>query len=439
MKRISLLICVSVSLLWYTSSRAQDTVYRRMSVEDVFRIAADSNLQLKAARLGIDIARERTEVARTLRNPNLSASVTASYLGDAVVYDKSFGNKVKVSMPHFGNSLSLQASQLLFKGGAISNSIAIATLQEQLATLSYQRNAMDIKLLLAGNYFELYRLYNQRDVYRRNIELARVRIANISRMYKEGMVTRNDIIRNELLITGLQTAVQQIENNIAILTQQLDIALGFTRNTVILPDSTSLLSKDETEGLDKAMETAMISYPDLQSSRLNVKVAEKGVQAARADRLPALSLSAGNSLTRPLTTVSPARDMYSNGWQAGLGLSYNIASLYNAPKNIQLAKIQLEQQRQALNVQEQTVELNVKTAFIKHRESKQVLANAQKSVQLARENFRIVEKKYLNQMAILADLLDATNAKLEAELQQKNAESTIIYTYYQLKRATGTL
>ena len=144
-------------------------------------------------------------------------------------------------------------------------------------------------------------------------------------------------------------------------------------------------------------------------------------------------------MVRPLTTSMPARDMYSNGWQAGVGLSFNISSLYNAPKNISLAKTQQSQQLAMAEQLRQNTEISVKAAFIKHREAKQLLQSAEKSLQLATENFRIVEKKYLNQMALLTDLMDATNVRLEAELQQKNAEISIIYTYYQLQKTTGSL
>jgi outer membrane protein TolC len=101
--------------------------------------------------------------------------------------------------------------------------------------------------------------------------------------------------------------------------------------------------------------------------------------------------------------------------------------------------MQLIQQQEAEKLLRQNTEFAVKAAFIKHREANQLLASAEKSRELASENFRIVEKKYLNQMAVLTDLLDATNAKLDAELQKTNVEISILYTYYQLQKATGTL
>ena len=61
------------------------------------------------------------------------------------------------------------------------------------------------------------------------------------------------------------------------------------------------------------------------------------------------------------------------------------------------------------------------------------------SVRQAQENYRIMQNRYLNQLAILTDLLDANSVLLNAELQLTNARTHVIYTYYQLQKACGRL
>ena len=55
------------------------------------------------------------------------------------------------------------------------------------------------------------------------------------------------------------------------------------------------------------------------------------------------------------------------------------------------------------------------------------------------ENYRIMQNRYLNQLAILTDLLDANSVRLNAELQLTSARTQVIYTYYQLQHACGRL
>jgi hypothetical protein len=50
-----------------------------------------------------------------------------------------------------------------------------------------------------------------------------------------------------------------------------------------------------------------------------------------------------------------------------------------------------------------------------------------------------MQNRYLNQLAILTDLLDANSVRLNVELQLVNARTRVIYTYYQLQKACGDL
>ena len=67
------------------------------------------------------------------------------------------------------------------------------------------------------------------------------------------------------------------------------------------------------------------------------------------------------------------------------------------------------------------------------------MKSLQLSVRQAEENYRIMRNRYLNQLAILTDLLDAESLRLNAELQLTNARTEVVYTYYELQRAAGKL
>ena len=418
---------------------AQDTIYRKIPVNELFELVENNNQQLKISESFVRIASDRVGVAKNQRNPSITASANAYYIGDAYILDKDFANGTSVSVPHFGNSFSLQASQLVFKGGALNNSVDIAELQEQIARLNFSADKQDIKFLVLGYYFDLLKLDRQRDAYLENIKLAKIRLSNITKMSEQGMVTRNDVIRNELLITNLTTAVKQIDNSIAIKNRQLGLAAGLEENVYIVPEQDILGNIPATASLESYLSSAYENYPDLKTARINTEIAEKNIKIAKAEKLPSLSLFAGNSLTRPLTSVQPALDMYSNGWQVGVGLNYNVSSLFNANKTIRLAQQQKEQANQYMEQLRQNVELDVTTSLIRFREANQVTAAAEKSLELAQENLRIIDKKYANQLAILTEVMDAANARLEAELQKTNAEINILYAYYQIQRATGSL
>ena len=88
---------------------------------------------------------------------------------------------------------------------------------------------------------------------------------------------------------------------------------------------------------------------------------------------------------------------------------------------------------------QQNVEIGVNTAFLKYKEAQQQALLMDESTKLANENYNIIKAKYLNQLAITAEMTDASNAKLNAELQYANAVINVSFQYYNLLKSTGTL
>jgi len=294
-------------------------------------------------------------------------------------------------------------------------------------------------MLVAGNYLDLYTLYNQQSVYEQNVKLAQLRYNQIQKLYKAGMVTRNDVIRSELQIANLKLARQVVLNNAGIVNKQLTVATGLPSTTMIIPDSTLLGSRPASNPQEDYESEALQNHPAIKAARLNTAVAEKNLQIAKSDLSPTLSLYAGSSLDRPLTSASPAMDMYSHGWQAGVSIAYNIDALYKAPQNIKLNRLQVSQRKQLETLEEQNRSLALNAASVKHNEAISRWNTLRQNMLLANENYRIVEKKYLNQLALFIDMVDASNEKLNAELEYTNAEINILYTYYQLRKEAGVL
>ena len=87
----------------------------------------------------------------------------------------------------------------------------------------------------------------------------------------------------------------------------------------------------------------------------------------------------------------------------------------------------------------QRIRMDVRTAFLRHQEALQRVEALQLSVRQAQENYRIMQNRYLNQLAILTDLLDANSVRLNVALQLVTARTRVIYTYYQLQKACGRL
>lgn len=411
---------------------------KQMTAGEVAELAVQNHQQLKVSAQNIDIAKQNTNVVKLQKLPSITASTSQFYLGDAVAIDKDFSNSTNVPMPHYGSSYAVQATQLIFKGGLVNKSIEMAGLREQLSELDLEKNKQDVKFLVISNYLDVYKIQNQEEVFQNNKKLAQERLKNIQKFYQQGMVTRNEVIRGELAIKNLDQGILTLSNNKKILNYNLNIALGLPSDTEIVPTE-NLENKESGISMDYYMNLAHDSNPLLKSAQKNIAVADKNIEIIKTDNAPTVAGFGGYTLQRPITTRNPVLDMYSGGWQTGVSLSYNIDALYKTKEKVKLGELQKNQANDAMTLVQQNVDMGVNAAYTKYQEAIQQADILNDAKRLAEENYKITEAKYLNQLAVQAEMIDAQNQKLQSELDYANAEINVLYQYYNLLKSTGTL
>ncbi len=410
-----------------------------LNVEQLFELVDQNNPGLKVSRKSIEVAEQNVKIAQNNKLPNASTSISGYYLSDVDIFSTKFKKQFTQDMPHFGNSLSVEANQLIWKGGQVNESIRLAKYQVEVAQLQYSSAEQEARLAALGYYLDLFKLYNQSKVYEQNIILAEQRLANIMKFEEQGMVTRNDVIRGELMVSNLNLSKLTIDNNILILNRQLNVAIGLPESTVIVPTEDILAVSMMKEQEEFYQNTALINNTSILLTKKVVDINESALKITKKNGYPSLAAFAGNTMQRPLTSTTPVLDMYYNSWNAGVGLSFNIGSLWKNGREVEMKKMEVEKSRAQQEEVTAYIGVGIKSAYIKHNEAMVQNSALETNKNLADENYRIMEKKYNNQLALIIDLLDAANAKLDAELQYANSEVNIIYAYYKLLKETGKI
>ena len=126
------------------------------------------------------------------------------------------------------------------------------------------------------------------------------------------------------------------------------------------------------------------------------------------------------------------------------GTSPAVGNRTSSPEGIAELKIRLARlstrraQENDLLLQE-NVRTEVKAAYIRFYEAFTICDTQKKSLELAAQNYSVVNNRYLNDLALITDMLDASNSKLNAELQLVNAQINILFNLYKLKKTAGCL
>jgi outer membrane protein TolC len=435
-------------MLLYTTlcplgASAQETVRQIITIDEMFALADQNSKSLRPGATGINEAREAVNAAKNARLPEIDASLSFSYLGNGYLLDRDFSNGMTAPIPHFGNNFSIEVSQVIYSGGAISNGIAIAKLQEENAKLNLETNRNHIRFRLVGYYLDLFKQQNLLQVYEKNIEQTKQVLKDIQAKGKEGIVLQNDVTRYELLLSNLELARTQIQNTLTILNNNLITTLGLPENVRIEPQMPDVGATRAlplpTENAKYWTNTADENSPELKQLSLAVQMTEHQDKIIQSERLPKVALFAGNHFDGPVTIEVPPINKNLNYWYAGVGINYKISSLYTTNKSARKSKFAIQRTKEQYDALKEQTELAVKADYIQYLEAYEQVETRLIASLLANQNYSVVSNRYKNDMALITDMLDASNAKLSAEVQLANAQINIIFNYYKLLYISGTL
>ena len=433
-KRLIVLLCIAA-----LCSQCLYAQTRQMGIDEMFRLADEQSKSVQTYRTGADAADEALRAAKAQRLPDISVSLSASYLGDGRIWDRDFGNGMKVDMPHFGNNFTLEAQQVVYSGGAISSGIRQAELAKTLAQLDMQKNVQEIRFMLVGNYLDLYKLDNQMKVLEKNIGLTEQVIANMKARREQGTVLKNDITRYELQREQLKLQLSRVADMRKIANHQLATTLHLPEGTVISPDTTLLEQQITALTENDWQQAAKANNIDLKQAQASVSMNEQKVRQERAELLPHIAIVAEEHLDGPVTIEVPALDNNFNYWYIGIGIKYNLSSLFKNNRRMKQARLNVRRAREQHELAQEQVNNAVQAGYVNFLTAFTDLRTQENSVKLADENYAVTSHRYKNEMALLTDMLDASNTKLGADLDLVNARINVVYNFYKMKYITHTL
>lgn len=416
---------------------AQDS--RRLTIDELFTLAEENSKTIEAERVAVAEAEAAVTEAKGGRLPDLGISLSASFLGNGTLTDRDFSNAMNVEMPHFGNNFAVEASQLIYGGGAVSNSIAMARLKQEMANVNLDATRSRVRFLLTGFFLELGKMRNILEVYNRNIALAEELIADTEARCREGVALDNDLTRYELRLQRLELARTEVQNTIRILSSEIATTIGLDPSTDIIPE----IAVDHTlsEAANESYWQSIAAEKDygLKRGELKVAMGERAEQLARAERRPSVALIAANHFDGPITIEVPVINKNFNYWYVGVGVSFKISSLYKANRTIRREHIATDHSRRELDDAREKLALAIHSDYIRYEEAFVAADTYRKGVELAQSNYHVIEKRYTNDIALITDMIDAANQLLDAELQLANARINILVRYAKLQATAGIL
>ena len=275
---------------------------RMFTLDEIFRLADENSKSINIHSLMTDEAEKAIEIAKNDLLPSVGAKANVQYIGNCVTFDRDYSNWEIGELPHFGNSLILKATQVIYAGGRIKNNINLKKLEKESSVQDEILNRQDLRFLLAGYYLEISKLSNQKFVYENNISQTKLLVKDMQAAYKQGTALKSDITRYELQLQNLELGLTSVKNRINVISYKLASTIGLDPEVKIVTDTASLLklpieSKSQELWLSNKEEIPMMKKADL-----NIKMSENKIKSIKGEFLPDIRFAVTGSILPPSLT-----------------------------------------------------------------------------------------------------------------------------------------
>lgn len=410
-----------------------------LTLDDIFLSAESNSASLRPLMTGQDEAEKEISVAKNGRLPDISTTLSVSYIGDGFTTKRNYSDYQRAEIPHLGTGLSINITQPVYTGGAVTSAIEMASLKSTAARLATDMKRNSLRFELTGCYLDIFKCQNLKKVLNANIESAKLLLDEMRARHQQGTVLLNDITRYELLLSNLELQLTKLNNTLRILNDNLVTMAGLPENTIVAPDTLLLARSLPVNGEEWWQEQALTNSPTLRMTKNGIEISRKAESLVRSERLPKVGLQAGWTIDGPILVEVPPINRNLSYWWVGVGVSYNLSSLYKTNKSLTKSRIATRRAVEEFDDLRENIELGVRADHIKYLEAYEELKTMEKSVQLAEQNYNTTATRYNADMALITDMLDAANARLDAEQQLVNARINIIYYYHKLLFISGRI
>jgi outer membrane protein len=422
--------------LFFSSLYAQEK--KMLTLDDAITLGINSSNHIKLSQAKIEEATAALKEAGERKLPN--ASVTGSYLrvaaGNLDLKNKSNNNGSSSETPNVSQAMYglLNLSLPIYGGGRIRYGIESSKFLEHAAKLDAENDKEEVIQTTIEAYANLFKAKTAVHLMEENLATSRERGKQLANLEKNGLLPRNDLLKAELQTSTMELNLLDAQNNSQLANVNMDLQLGLPTTTELVLDTTGIEKRDDPRILDDYLQLAVHSRKDRLAMGDKKSAAESDVKVVNAEKYPSIQLTGGY-----IAADIPKFFSITNAVNAGLGVSYNIASLWKTKAKHQQAEARVKQFviREAL--MDDSIRLQVNRNYFALVSSRKKIEVYAKAVEQAHENLRIVKNKFDNSLATTTELLDADVADLQTSLSYTLARADAFVAYHSLLKAAGIL
>ncbi len=378
--------------------------YEMLDLDRSLKIGLHRSTKIKSAIEQINLAVAQYEQVKTVKNATLQLDGIGQLQGPSNSIDlviPGIVNEKLVFSRDYNIVGQLSLQQLITTFGRIEHNIAASFINIKATQEKMETEKSNVVFSVKQSFYYVLKMEALIRVAVDYVNQSKDYLNNAYSLYKNGMVSRYDVVRSELSVSEAMQSLVTAKMNFMLANANylynLDYGHDYTFHLVAREKN---VLKDSVK-LDDLYVSGLTNRHEIKELDENIRAAKELLEAARKNNTPSVYLSGQyNQMTK--TSVS---EEYS--WNVGLSVSIPVldggireAKIKEAESNIRYAEI-------AMDSLQKQIKLQIEQSFLKLKEAKVIFKAALKDVQTSEEGYRMSKIRYKNGLSTTVEMEDS--------------------------------
>ena len=332
---------------------------------------------------------------------NVSASYTRYEDHPFITYENNKG-------------FSFSATQLLFSGGRVENSINAA--ENALKAINESKKELENKIVYNTKqaFFTVLLAREFVKIRKEILDLAEENLSITKERYNKGEASHYDLLRSKVEVANIKPQLIKAENFLKTSLNFLKVLLGIDPDTKIEIKGEFEFIPEETD-LNREVYLALEKRPELKEIALQEEAVESQVKAAYAGYLPQIYFNF-TDFANQKEAFTMGRKSYDDYWIATVSVKMSVFDGFLTSARVKEAKAKKRKLSILRKKLEDIVKVEVKNAILDLESARSSVESQKENVKRAKEAYQIIKERYENGQASQLDLLDARVALSTAKV-----------------------
>lgn len=435
--KINLLI-FSLMIFFNLKAFAQES---RLTLDQSIKLGMENSKELKIAESKVESNKARISEVKSQFLPQLKFN--AGYLRQSnvdpyLIIIPFSAQPIQLSEVILNNyTFKLTLQQPIYTGNKLLSSKNSAEFNETASELEFKNQENIVAADIQIAFWNLYKAKQVKKITDSILIQTEQHITDTKNFLTNGLATTSDLLKLE--VQNSNAKLQQLEaaNNIELARVSFNRILG-------LPlDSRTDIIQDELQFIPKEFELtaltteAMDNRIELKSLNYKLKSASENISTAKSSYYPLISLISNYYYANPNLRIQPPVDQFNGTWDVGINLSWDVWNWGYTSSQVKQAEQTYIQGKVNYSQLKESIELEVNQNYLNSSYLKERIDVSLKTVEQAKNNYKVTKEKYDVQLANSTDLVDAETSLFQAETNYTNAIVDYRISLVKLYRAIG--